>query len=398
MAGSTTTEQQPTRKRVPLSPALKARLDRHAENRDRIASYLEDPFLRYLWDEVQRAGNLRAISLDLTHICQLRCEGCYFFNEQMDSSKAPRDEAVFDAFIDSEKARGTNYITVLGGEPSLNLGRLKKLHDNFTILPVTNGIRRIPEDGFENMPIAISVWGDHEIDKMLRGGGKIDVFSRALKNYRGDRRAGWYFTVSTGNAHIMEGVVDEIVENGNYVYFSYYEDKVGLGGGFDDRAGFGEVRREIDRLIDIYPDRILTTSYVAKIATTDRLFDMRWGYDVCATVSGNYEKNHARLQNGQPYSPHFRAYMPDLKTLRRCPVGEDTDCSQCHNAYARHSWIMINRDLHLGSTQDFTNWLTSVYMFYLAGHMVDREQGLKLLPQIHERTRAARAEHEGIRS
>jgi MoaA/NifB/PqqE/SkfB family radical SAM enzyme len=395
MAGSTTAPHDRTAStgRAPHSARRRKRTPT-----ERVAKYLKDPFLRHLYEEVERAGNVQAISLDLTHVCQLRCEGCYFFSEQMDESKAPRDEAVFDAFIESEKARGTNYMTVLGGEPTLALDRLKKLHDNFSILPVTNGIRKIPMKGFEEMPIAVSVWGDHEIDKMLRGAGKIDVFSRALRNYKDDSRVGWYFTVSTGNAHIMQDVVDEIVANGNYVYFSYYEDKEGLGGSFDDRAGFGEVRKEIDRLIEVYPDRILTTSYVAKIATTDTLFDMRWGYDVCATVSSDYEKNRERLRNGKPYSPHFRAYMPDLKSLRRCPVGEDSDCSQCHNAYARHSWIMINRDLHLDSKQDFTNWLTSVYMFYLAGRMVNWEAGLKLLPEIHNRTRAARADREGATS
>lgn len=358
--------------------------------RERVTEYMEDPFLRQLDELIKGVGFLQAISLDLTHVCQLRCEGCYFFAEQMDGSKAPKDEAVFDEFIESEKKRGTNYMTVLGGEPSLQLGRLKKLHDNFTILPVTNGIRRIPREGFEKMSIAISVWGDHEIDTMLRGRGKIDVFAKALKNYEGDERAGFYFTASAGNAHIIESVVDEIVANGNMVYFSYYEDKNELGGAFDDKQGYASVRREIDRMIDKYPDRILTTSYAAKIATTDKLYDLTWGYDVCPIISSNLEKNAARMRNGQPYSPHFRAYLPDLKTVRRCTVGEDSDCNSCHNAYARHTWILINRDLHLDSKQEFTNWLTSVFMFYLAGGAIDRDEGLKLLPEIHERTRAAR--------
>ncbi|MGD0454210.1 MAG: radical SAM protein [Solirubrobacteraceae bacterium] len=359
----------------------------------RVREYLQDPFLRSLQDEIDKVGFLQSISLDLTHVCQLRCEGCYFFAEEMDGSKAPKDEAIFDEFVASERARGTNYMTVLGGEPSLQLGRLKKLHDNFTILPVTNGIRRIPREGFEDMTIAISVWGDHELDTMLRGAGKIDVFAKALKNYRGDARAGFYFTATAGNAGVIEGVVDEIVENGNTVYFSFYEDKNSLGGAFDDSQGYEEVRREIDRMIDKYPDRILTTSYAAKVATTDRLYDLQWGYDVCPIVSANYEKNFARMANGQPYSPHFRAYLPDLKTVRRCTVGEDSDCSQCHNAYARHTWILINREKHLGSAQEFTNWLTSVFMFYVSGGAISRERGLPLLPEIHERTRAAREDY-----
>lgn len=388
MSADTAARASATRARTRVARSRDAS-ERRA-SRARVREYLRDPFLRHLDEQIRKVGFLQAISLDLTHVCQLRCEGCYFFSEQMDGSKAPKDERVFDEFIEREKARGTNYITVLGGEPSLQLGRLKKLHDIFTIMPVTNGIRRIPFEGFEDMRIAISVWGDHEVDTLLRGAGKIDVFAKALKNYKDDPRAGFYFTVSSGNTNRIESVVDECVANGNFVYFSYYEDKANLGGTFDDRQGYLETRREIDRMIDKYPDRILTTSYGAKIAATDKLYDLTWGYDVCPVISSNYEKNAARMENGQPYNPHFRAYLPDLESVRRCTVGEDSDCSQCHNAYARHTWILINRDLHLGSKQEFTNWLTSVYMFYLAGGSIDADEGRRLLPEIHERTRAAR--------
>jgi MoaA/NifB/PqqE/SkfB family radical SAM enzyme len=363
--------------------------------RDRIPGYLKDPFLRRLHDEIEAAGPMRAITVDLTHVCQLRCEGCYFFAEQMDDSKSPKDEAEFDAFIEAERSRGTNYMTVLGGEPSLALPRLKKLSQEFMCLTVTNGIRRIPMEGFEDMSVAISVWGDHELDTELRGAGKIDVFAKGLRNYKDDPRAGWYFTASAGNANVLEDVVTECVENGNYLYFNYYEDNADLGGRVDHRIGFGQVRSEIDKMIDRYPEKVLTTSYMAEVSTTNRLFGQEWGYDVCATLSSNYEKNFERLKNGNPYNPHFRAYNPDLKSVRRCCVGEDRDCSQCYNAYARHTWIMINRDLHLETRDDYTNWLTSVYMFYLAARAVDWHEGVKLLPEIHERVSAIQTRRAG---
>jgi hypothetical protein len=377
------------------------RLDRarnsqaRAARRARVAEYLADPFLRRLDDACGKAGLLQSISLDLTHVCQLRCDGCYFFDERLDSSKSPRDEAVFDEFIEREKARGTNYITVLGGEPSLKLDRLKKLYDNFMILPVTNGLRRIPHEGFEKMPIGVSVWGDHALDTTLRGGGKTDVFSRALANYRDDKRVAFYYTVTSGNAHMIGPVVDEIVGNGNLVYFSFYEDKQKLGGALDSSKGYALVRDEIYRMIDKYPDKIISTAYAIGVSTTDRLFDLTWSYDVCPIISGNYEKNFARMRNGQPYSPHFRAYSPDLTTVRRCTVGEDSDCNDCHNAYARHTWILINRDRHLDSKQDFTNWLTAKYMFYVGAGAIDLSEGLVNLPEIHERTRAARIMETG---
>jgi hypothetical protein len=40
---------------------------------------------------------------------------------------------------------------------------------------------------------------------------------------------------------------------------------------------------------------------------------------------------------------------------------------------------------HLGSKQEFTNWLTSMYLFYLINRLVDYETGIHLLPEIHKR-------------
>ena len=122
----------------------------------RLREYLGDPFLARLYREVREAGPLRSISLDLTDLCNLRCRGCYFFSEGMDRSPAPEEDAELDRFIEREEARGTNFVTVVGGEPSLRLSRLKKIYDHFWMNVATNGWIRIPSEGFENMPIGIS--------------------------------------------------------------------------------------------------------------------------------------------------------------------------------------------------------------------------------------------------
>ena len=104
---------------------------------DALDRYLEDPLLRRLYDDLQHAGPLRAILVDITHVCNLRCKGCYFFEDEMDRHQRPDDEAVFDQFIAQEKARGTNFVTVVGGEPSLELPRVKKIYDNFWMTAVS---------------------------------------------------------------------------------------------------------------------------------------------------------------------------------------------------------------------------------------------------------------------
>lgn len=349
----------------------------------RMSEYLEDPFLARMFNEVRAAGPLRSILVDITHLCNLRCEGCYFFSHDMDRFKAPKDEAEFDEFLDREQARGTNYVTVVGGEPTIVMDRLKKIYDRFWTMPATNGLHKIPYEGFENLPVAISVWGDHATDTQLRGRGKLDVFARALANYRDDPRAVWYFTISAHNADQIERVVEECVGNGNYVAFNFYSDtsesKV-------DRRAFAQARRETERVIERYPDRILGSSYINDVVFTGKLYDDEWGYDVCSTLTFDHPENQERFKNGKPYNTHFRVFYPDLKTTRRCCVGEAGTCSTCVHLLAYTAWIMVNLEKHLGSKQEFTNWLTTIYIHYLTGRIIDFEAGAKLLPEIHRRT------------
>lgn len=354
----------------------------------KIKEYLQDPFLNRLYSDIRATGPIRAISVDITHACNIRCRGCYFFEENMDRNKMPVDEAEFDAFVEREKARGTNFITVIGGEPSLALDRVKKLHDNFWVATVTNGLLKIPYEGFENMSIGVSVWGNHETDKKLRGGGKVDIFAQALKNFRDDPRVQWYYSTTPGRADEIESVVERCISNGNYVVFTFYGDISQAGGDLDHRLGFGRVVQEINRMIERYPDRILITSYMCDVITSGQLYDEKWGYEVCSSITFDNEINRKRVENGKPFNKHFRAYNPDLKSTRRCCIGNDRDCSNCFDVWAHFSWIMMNMRRHLGSKQEFSNWLTTVYLFYMINRITDFNNAVKLLPEIHSCSRS----------
>ena len=307
-----------------------------------LREYLKDPFLNRLYKEIRKIGPMKSISLDLDQECNIRCTGCYYFSEGMDVSKTPKDESEFDAFIERELERGTNFVTVVGGEPSIRLDRLKKIYDNFKMNVSTNGIIPIPKNGFENMPIGVSIWGDHKTDAVLRG-------------------------------------------NGNRILFNFYSDIRNVGDTMDHRKGFGTVRKEIDKVIGRYPNYIYLSSYLTNVISTGKLYDQEWGYDVCTTISTDNPVNAERLKNGNPFSPHFRAYNADFKTTRRCCVGIERSCDSCFDVWNHFSWVMLNMKKHLGSKQEFTNWLTSMYLFYLINRLVDYETGINLLPEIHKR-------------
>ena len=354
----------------------------------RTEAWLADPLLGELHRAVRAAGPIRSIALDLTHVCNLRCAGCYYFAEGMDASRAPRDGADLDAFIGRERARGTNFVTVVGGEPSLVLDRLERLYGAFRLSVATNGLVPIPRDGFEELPIGISVWGDGSTDRRLRGGGRTDVFDRALRNYRGDPRAFWYYTVAPGHAHQVAGVVERCVANGNRVLFNFYGDLEGRGGDLDAGRGFGAVRAAIDAAIERFPEHVLMTSRLAGVVSTGELFGERWGHATCTSLTVDHPVNRERLRNGQPFNPHFRAYNADLETTRRCCTGVERGCDTCFDTWQHFSWVMLNLRRHLGSKRDFTEWLATTYLFYFINRLVDPETGAGLLARIHRRTRA----------
>jgi len=348
----------------------------------RLSSYLKDPLLKGMYDAIREVGPIRSIALDITSKCNLRCSGCYYFAEGMDKVRASQDDCAFDELLQKEQERGTNFITVVGGEPALVPGRLKKIYTKFKMNVATNGLIKIPYEGFENLPLGIAVWGDHQTDATLRGDGKQDYFATALENYRNDPRAFWYYTVAPGCADEIESVVRQCIGNGNRILINYYSDVAKLGGRLDYRQGFDAVRKEIDRMIERYPDKLYTTRYFNQIVTSGHLYDEAWGYDVCTNLSTNSAANRKRLQNGKPFNKHFRVYNADFKTTRRCCTGIDRDCASCFDTWEHFSWIMINMRKHLGSQAEFSNWLTTMFVFYLVNRLVDFESGLKYLAEI----------------
>jgi len=350
----------------------------------RLSGYLSDPLLKGMYDLVRKTGPVRPISLDITSKCNLRCTGCYYYEEGMDNVPARRDDAAFDAMLEQEKARGTNFVTVVGGEPALVPDRLRKIYRQFKMNVATNGVIPIPRDGLEKMPLGIAVWGDHATDAQLRNEGKSDLFAIALDNYRDDPRAFFYYTVAPGHAHEIEPVVEECVKNGNRVLFNYYSDVAELGGELDYRQGFGDVSREVEKMIARYPDMLFTTRYLNEVVTTGRLNGQTWGYEVCTNLTADNPVNADRILNGNPYNRHFRAINADFQSTRRCCTGMERDCSSCFDTWEHFSWVMINMRKHLHSKEAFTDWLSTMFAFYVVNRLVDCETGFELLQRAQE--------------
>lgn len=355
-------------------------------NASNLKYYLEDPLLDSAYAAIKEAGPIRSVSLDITNECNLRCKGCYYFGEGMDNYATAQDTHLND-WINHETERGTNFVTIVGGEPSLALPRLKRIYDHFKINVATNGIEKIPVEGFENLPIGVAIWGNASTDSHLRANGRRNLFNESLRNYKYDERAFWYYTVAPGFSHEVEEVVDRCVQNGNRVLFNYYSDLSGLGGGFDFRHGFSQVQDVIDRMTEKYPGKILSTPYFNKVISTGKLFEMNWGFEVCTNLSENFSANEERLRSGAPSNKHFRAYNADFSTTRRCCTGTTRNCDSCFDTWEHFSWVMLYFRRHLHSKQEFTNWLSTMYLFYAINRIIENGVNEDLLIQLQQRTK-----------
>jgi hypothetical protein len=173
------------------------------------------------------------------------------------------------------------------------------------------------------------------------------------------------------------------------VGFNFYGDISSIGGLCDHRAGFAGPRRIVEDLIDRFPDAIVISRHLSEVISTGRLLDQQWGYQVCGSITANHPKNRERIANGIAYNSHFRAYNADLRTTRRCCVGDERDCATCFDVWAHMSWIMLNFSRHLATAADFTNWLEATYLFYGVNRLIPYRDFRNALPRIHARKQHA---------
>lgn len=310
--------------------------------------------------------SVRASEYHITNACNIRCEGCWFFAHEFDkvgnkSTKESNDVSELDAFVRKERARGVNTALLIGGEPSLFPERVAMYvqhMDNVTIS--TNGLKRFPRDGFEQLNVAVTLFGGLKSDDLMRaikpGGRRFSgLFETALLNYRGDDRVIFIYAVSERHVAEIPATVARIVDNGNVLTFNYYHD-------YGGPSGPNGVCRDSAALMDVlsemalkYPGRIAShPEHIRAIATGESRFG-RFSYEVCPSVSVDYAPNRERLANGNKHLPKFNAWAADLKTVLKCCTSGD--CKSCRDSQAVYSWLLVNAEHYLSTPELLWTWV-----------------------------------------
>ncbi|MBN1531146.1 MAG: radical SAM protein [Spirochaetes bacterium] len=300
--------------------------------------------------------NIRSSIYDVTNKCNLRCKGCFFFSS--DEHKVAEEEMdiqKWEAFIDREKERGVNLAILIGGEPTLYLDRVEAFYRRIPTYCATNGIIKLPRDRFPDLMVGISLWGDEEDEKLLRG---KDTFAISSKNYQGDKYTYYLYTITPKQVGKTERIIQRIRNAGLKVHMQLLSNDESVEGFNWDDANLQAIRDEMDEMLDRYPDTVISSKYYHRIITTGEMLGRRFGWQECPSITESFDnrKNPKRLI-------HFIRWASDLKTMHRCCTSETRDCGICKDGAAHMSWVMVNKKAHMQTAEDLQNWIEVYEMF-----------------------------------
>jgi MoaA/NifB/PqqE/SkfB family radical SAM enzyme len=301
--------------------------------------------------------NIRSSIYDVTNKCNLRCKGCFFFSSD-EHKKSPDEMDIrkWEAFVDKEKERGVNLAILIGGEPTLFLDRVEAFYKRLPTYCATNGIIKVPRDRFPGMMVGISLWGDEEDEKTLRG---RDTFSISRKNYEGDPYTYYLYTITPKQIGRIERIIKKIADAGLKVHMQLLSNDEGVDGFTWTEQELSAIRTEMDEMLEKYPETVISSKYYHEIITTGKMLGRPFGWNECPSVTKPLD-----ARNPQPKRLiEFIRWAADLQTMHRCCTSETRDCSTCKDGAAHMSWVMVNKRAHLRSAKDLQNWIEVYEMF-----------------------------------
>ncbi len=301
--------------------------------------------------------NIRSSIYDVTNRCNLRCKGCFFFSS--DEHKAAAEETElgkWEQFIDREKQRGVNLAILIGGEPTLCLDRVEAFYKRLPSFCATNGLIKVSRERFPDMMVGISLWGDENDEKLLRG---KDAFSISSKNYAGDPYTYYLYTITPKQIGKTGRVIQKIRDVGLKVHMQLLSNDEGVDGFTWQPGELEAIRAEMDAMLDTYPDTVISSKCYHEIITTGRMLGRPFGWMECPSVTAPLDRRDPqpkRLTN-------FIRWASDLRTMHRCCTSETRDCTTCKDGAAHMSWVMVNKRDHMRSAKDLQNWIEVYEMF-----------------------------------
>jgi MoaA/NifB/PqqE/SkfB family radical SAM enzyme len=332
----------------------------------KFSELLAQPEVRERWEKVRKFFFLRESTYDMSNRCNLRCDGCYYYEGEKQFTEENHDLEAWRQLMKAEKKRGITYVVLAGAEPSLVPERLEACFQEIPLGSIaTNGFKKIPESvGYR---IHISVWGNDETSARVRKAKGL--LERQIENYRHDSRAVFVYTFTRENIDEVREVAQRLVAEDGLLTFNVFSSPIGYAGPLrHDQESLKRVQSATIDLLERYPRNVLFSVYNA-VAHTHK-----------SSLHELYACLYPRQNRSQDLGlgRSFRQYRTDLNWDRSvaCCV-PDTDCADCRH-YASGSAIVTARLYrHAIDGATFKSWLDYVDT-YLAVWVMGYPKGKNL--------------------
>jgi len=344
--------------------------EKESEREWKFSEILSDPEVRERFQKVRRYFFLRESTYDMSNRCNIRCEGCYYYEGDKQFAAENRNPEDWRRLMQAEKKRGITYVVLAGAEPSLAPELCRICFQEFPLGSIaSNGLKLIPRD--IDFKIHISVWGNDATSARIRGAQ--NMLMRQIENYQGDPRAVFVYTFTRHNIDQAYEAAEMLARHGCRLTFNMFSAPVGYGGGLRHTSeSLAAARRTMIDLLENFPQEVLFSCYNAVAHTHRKGLNDLYG---CS-----YPRRNASTDIGLGRS--FRQYRTDLNWDRdaACCV-PDTDCADCRHYAAGSAVVTARMFRHAVDPETFMAWLDYVDT-YLAVWVTGYRKGTNLCDRI----------------
>lgn len=346
------------------------RKDQAEQKEYKFSDLIAPPEVRSRWEKVRKYFFLRESTYDMTNRCNIRCNGCYYYEGEKQFTKENRDVEAWRQLMREEKERGITFVVLAGAEPSLVPELCQVCYDEMPMGAIaTNGLKLIPET--TDYKIHISVWGTDATSLETRNAK--DMLRRQIEIYQGDPRALWVYTFTRHNIAETAEVVETLARHDCKVTFNIFSAPEGYTGDLlHTPKSLQNTRDVMADLMAQYPEQVLYSHYNIVAHTHNHGLHHLFG---CS-----YPRRNPSTDVGLGRS--FRQYRTDLSWDREvaCCV-PDTDCEDCRHYAAGSAVVTARLYRHAVDPDTFNSWLDYVDT-YLAVWVNGYEKGPNLVSKL----------------